>query len=87
MKIWMKSVDMICLSSCEGEIRPLKFRIREDASEPRIVKIDRIISKKEEKIAGNRMLVFTVQSVMDGIERVYEMKYEIQTSRWYLYKL
>jgi hypothetical protein len=33
------------------------------------------------------MLVFTVQSVMDGIERVYEMKYEIQTSRWYLYKL
>ena len=27
MKIWMKSVDMICLSSCEGEIRPLKFRI------------------------------------------------------------
>ena len=25
-------------------------------------------------------MVFTVQSVMDGIERVYEMKYEIQTS-------
>lgn len=87
MKILMKSVDMISLSSSKGEIRPLKFRIQEDSGESRIVKIDRIISKKEEKIAGNRMLVFTVQSVMDGMERVYEMKYEILTSRWYLYKL
>lgn len=87
MKVLMKSVDMICLSSREGEIRPLKFRIQENNGEFRIVKIDRVISKKEEKIAGNRMLVFTVQSVMDGIERIYEMKYEIQTTRWYLYKL
>lgn len=87
MKVLMKSVDMICLSSSEGEIRPLKFRIQESSGESRIVKIDRIISKKEEKLAGNRMLVFTVQSVMDGTERIYEMKYEIQTSRWYLYKL
>ena len=87
MKILMKSVDMICLSSSRGEIRPLKFRIQEDTGESRIVKIDRIISKKEEKIAGNPMLVFVVQSVMDGTERIYEMKYEIRTSRWYLYKL
>jgi hypothetical protein len=87
MKVLMKSVDMICLSSSEGDITPLKFRIREGGNEPRIVKIDRIISKKEEKIAGNRMLVFTVQSEMDGLERVYEMKYEIQSFKWYLYKL
>ncbi|SHJ59671.1 hypothetical protein SAMN05444373_10844 [Thermoclostridium caenicola] len=87
MKVLMKSVDMICLSSREGEIRPLKFRIQESNGEFRIVKIDRVISKKEEKTAGNRMLVFTVQSVMDGVERIYEMKYEIQTTRWYLYKL
>lgn len=83
----MKSVDMICLSSSDGDITPLKFRIKEGGGEPRIVKIDRIISRKEEKIAGNRMLIFTVQSDMDGIERVFEMKYEIQSFKWYLYKL
>lgn len=87
MKVLMKSVDMICLSSSEGDITPLKFRFQESGGESRIVKIDRIISRKEEKIAGNRMLVFTVQSLMDGIERVFEMKYEIQSFKWYLYKL
>jgi len=87
MKVLMKSVDMISFSSRNGEIRPLKFRIQEDTGEWRIVRIDRIITRKEEKIAGNRMLVFTVQSVIDGSERIYEMKYEFSTSRWYLYKL
>jgi len=33
------------------------------------------------------MIVFTVQSIMEGVERVFEMKYEIQTFKWYLYKL
>ncbi len=87
MKILMKTVDMICLSSSDGRITPLKFRFSEDGQEPRVVRIDRIISTKEEKLAGNRMIVFTVQSIMEGVERVFEMKYEIQTFKWYLYKL
>ncbi|MCX7773365.1 MAG: hypothetical protein N2376_09670 [Clostridia bacterium] len=87
MKVLMKSVDMICLSSSDGNIKPLKFRFQEGNQESRIIKIDRILDKKEEKLAGNRMLIFTVQSVLDGVERVFEMKYETQTFKWYLYKL
>lgn len=83
----MKSVDMICLSSSDGRITPLKFRLNEDGQEQRIIKIDRILGTKEEKVAGNRMMVFTVQSCMDGMERVFEMKYETQSFKWYLYKL
>lgn len=87
MKVLMKSVDMICLSSREGTITPLKFRWREDGFEPKTIRIDRIIDRKEEKLAGNPMLVFTVQSVIDGIERIFEMKYDIRKYKWYLYKL
>ena len=87
MKVLMKSVDMICFNSSEGVITPIKFRIREEGQEPRIIRIDRIIDKKEERIAGNRMLVYTLQTTIDGIERIFEMKYEIQTFKWYLYKM
>jgi len=87
MKVLMKSVDMICLSSHDGTITPLKFRWREDGDESKIIKIDRIIDKKEEKLAGNPMLVFKVQSVVDGVERIFEMKYDIRKYTWYLYKL
>jgi hypothetical protein len=87
MKVLMKSVDMICLSSCDGTITPLKFRWREDGHEPKIIRIDQVIDRKEEKLAGNPMLVFTVRSVIDGIERIFEMKYDIRNYTWYLYKL
>jgi len=87
LKVLMRSVDMICLSSSEGVITPLKFRFSEDGQESRVIRIDRVIDRKEEKLAGNRMLIFTVQSVIDGIERVFEMRYEMKTFKWYLYKL
>ena len=83
----MKSVDMICLSSSDGVITPLKFRFNEEGQESRVIRIDHIINRKEEKLAGNRMLIFTVQSVINGIERVFEMRYEMKTFKWYLYKL
>ncbi len=86
MKVLMKTVDMIFLSTSEGAITPLKFRFTE-GDQSTTIRIDRIIERKEEKLAGNRMLVFTVQSVLNGIERIFEMKYEIQSFKWYLYKL
>lgn len=87
MKVLMKSVDMICISSCEGVITPIKFRLFEDGQEPKIIRIDRILDRKTEKLAGNLMLVFTVQSIINGVERIFEMKYEASTYKWYLYKL
>ena len=87
MKVLMKSVDMICFNSSEGVITPIKFRYREGDQEPKVIRIERIIDRKEERIAGNRMLVFTVQSIINGTECLYEMKYEISTCKWFLYKM
>lgn len=87
MKVLMKNIEVISYSNCEGIIRPIRFRWLEDGQEPKIIKIDRILDRKEEKLAGNRMLVFTVQSIIDNVERIFEMKYEINTCKWYLYKI
>lgn len=87
MKVLMKPVDMICFSSCEGNITPLKFRWCEDGQESKIIRINKILDRKEEKLAGNPMLVFKVQSVINDVERIFEIKYEINSYKWYLYKL
>lgn len=87
MKILMRSVDMICCTNRDGVITPIKFRISDENKEYKIIRIDRILSRKEEKLAGNRMLVFTVQSVINGSEYRFEMKYELTTCKWFLYKM
>jgi hypothetical protein len=87
MKILMKPVDMICCTDKDGTLTPIKFRITDENKEYRIIRIDRILSRKEEKLAGNRMLIFTVQGVINGNECLFEMKYEISTCKWFLYKI
>lgn len=87
MKILMRSVDMICCTNKDGLITPIKFRIADENKEYKIIRIDRIISREEEKLAGNRMLVFKVQSVINNCECQFEMKYEFSTCKWFLYKI
>ncbi|NLN64973.1 MAG: hypothetical protein GX144_06130 [Clostridiaceae bacterium] len=87
MKILMRAVDMICCTNKDGVITPIKFRITDEDKKYRIIRIDRILSRKEEKLAGNRMLVFAVQSIIRGIEYRFEMKYEFTTCKWFLYKM
>ncbi|MCK5758770.1 MAG: hypothetical protein KAH14_06725 [Clostridiales bacterium] len=87
MKMLMKNVDMICVSSKDGKISPLRFRMTDGRGDTVVVKIDRILIRDEQKIAGNRMLVYKVQSLIGDIEKVYEMKYEITTCKWYIAKM
>jgi hypothetical protein len=87
MKVIMRSVDMICCTSKDGVITPIKFRITDENKEYKIIRIDKILSRDEEKLAGNRMLVFKVQSVINNCEWLFEMKYEFSTCKWFLYKI
>lgn len=87
MKVLMQSVDMICCTSRDGVITPIKFRVTDENKEYKIIRIDKILSRDEEKLAGNRMLVFKVQSVINNCEYLFEMKYEFSTCKWFLYKI
>jgi hypothetical protein len=52
-----------------------------------VIKIDRILLRHVEKLAGNRMLLFRCQSFYGDAERLFEIKYEFNTCKWFLYKI
>lgn len=78
---------MIVWFNEDGTPNPVRFNIRMDDESSVTIRIDRVIKKHEEKLAGNRMLVFTCQSVINNMERIYELKYELNSCKWYLYKM
>ena len=41
----------------------------------------------KEKLAGNEMLVFKCQSLIDGVLKMFEIKYELRTCKWILFKI
>ncbi|MCB2290593.1 hypothetical protein LGK97_12525 [Clostridium sp. CS001] len=87
MKIVAKSIEVVSYTDDKGDIRPLRFRIQNEDQTTKVVKIDKVITKETEKLAGNYMLVFKCQSLIDNIQRLFEIKYELQTCKWMLFKI
>ncbi len=86
MKVVAKSIEMIAWFNEEGKIRTIKFKVKDD-DKYEVIKVERIIKSDVEKYAGNVMFVFDCQSEIDGENKMYQLKYEIETNRWILFKI
>ena len=49
--------------------------------------IDRVVSVEFEKFAGNPMYRYTCRGIIAGKERQFELKFEVNTCKWYLFKV
>ena len=79
-----KSIKMIAWFDEDGKINPMKFKI-EGEDEGKVIYINRILNRELEKLAGNIMWKFTCSSIIDGIENVYQIKYDLLASKWLLF--
>lgn len=86
MKVLMQPIEMVARFTENGSPRPVRFKAT-FADDPVIINIDEILFKAEEKLAGSRALIFRCQSQVKGILKVFELKYELNTCQWFLYKL
>ncbi|MFA5524974.1 MAG: hypothetical protein WDA24_11505 [Tissierellales bacterium] len=79
MKILNEPIDMVAIfESATGKIRPFKFKYNDMG-----IKIQKITKVYEEKFAGNRRIVFVC---IHNNKDIYEIKYEIERLKWYLFK-
>lgn len=86
MKVTNQPIEVIARFMDTGAVCPVKFRLKTREG-LKVYKVDKILARTMEKLAGNRMLVFQCQSDIDGILRIFEIKYEVDSMRWVLYKI
>lgn len=86
MKIINQPIEVIAWFLDTGVICPVKFRLKTREG-LQVYKVEKILTKTTEKLAGNRMMVFHCQSDIDGVLRPFEIKYEVDTMRWVLFKI
>lgn len=86
MKIVAKPIEVISWFTEEGIPRPLKLRIK-NKNKWDVLKIDEVVDKRVERLAGNEMYVFTCNSNIDGSKKIYDLKFEIETCKWMLFKM
>lgn len=69
----------------DGKPIPLKFKFVTAEKDLITVKVDRITKRDLNFYAGNRMFVYYCESVEDNVTKPYELRYEIDTCKWFLY--
>ena len=87
MKVVAKQIEMVAWFNKKGIPMPVRFRIENEDESYRVIKIDKVVTMDKEKLAGNEMLVFKCQSLIDGVLTMFEIKYELSTCRWILFKI
>ena len=87
MKIVAKEIEMVSWTDTKGNINPVRFRIANEDESISVIKIDKVVTVDKEKLAGNLMLVYKCQSVIRGSERLFEIKYELSSCKWILFKI
>lgn len=87
MKVLAKYIEVISYTDLKGDIRPLRFRIAAEDESVSVIKVDRVLGKELEKLAGNLMYVFKCQGIINNTQKLFELKYELNTCKWMIFKI
>ena len=87
MNILALPIEMVSYTDKYGSVNPIRFRMQVEDEPMQVIKIDRVIIKDTEKLVGNIMIVFKCQSLIDNVMKLFEIRYELATCKWILFKI
>lgn len=87
MKVVAQPIQVVCWMDEKGNVNPVRFKYMEKDESYKVIRIDRVMQKDKEKLAGNPMIVYRCCSNIEGINKTFEIKYELQTCKWMLFKI
>ena len=82
MRVLMKPIEMIAWFTKDGVLNPVRYKL-----DDKVIRVEQVTSRSEEKLAGNRMIIYRCQSELNGELRPFELKFELQTCKWFLFKM
>ena len=82
VKVIMAPIEMVAKFDIDGNPTPARFKHGDQ-----VIDVEQVQSVTEEKLAGNRMKIFTCQSEIGGEMKRFEIKFELQTCKWFLWKM
>lgn len=87
MKVLAKPIDMICWVDEKGNMNPIKFRITTQTEEKEVYKILRVYRCDNERIAGNKIRKYTCEIRVNDTIKLCEIRYELDSCKWMLFKI
>ena len=77
-------VDVICVCSADGDIRPLRFRMEDEQHRLLKIDIEEVISARDVQFVGIEARIFLCSAVVGQKKWLFELRYTIRSHSWCL---
>ncbi len=82
-----KPIDMLATYYANGKPVPHRFKYADEDGSEIIIRIERILQRDQNNHAGNRMLCYKCEARQNDTAIPLDLRYELDTCKWYLYML
>jgi hypothetical protein len=86
MNIVDKSVQLVTKTDGAGIVKPLHFFITDDESRE-VINVERLIRRDKEKIGGDDTYTFTCEIIKDNLKMLCDLRLNLSTNEWILYRM
>lgn len=77
-------VDVICVCSADGDIRPLRFRMEDEHHQLLRIDIEEIVSARDVQFVGIEARIFLCRATVGQRQWLFELRYTIRSRNWCL---
>ena len=83
-----RNLPVQVLSTCgvDGQMQPLRFRFEDSEHRLHTVHITEIVDSRFVEYVGIETFVFLCKALLEGAEKLYELRYTVRTHRWTLFR-
>lgn len=86
MNVVAKHIGVYSIVNTDGAIRPVKFSMKID-DQIKEIRVDNVLKTSEEKFNGNPMRVFLCQTKSKYRVKFFELRLEVNSQKWFLWKV
>lgn len=80
-------IQLVSACSTQGNITPLWFRYENESHQVETIRIEQIVSSKEERHCGMDYIGYVCWTELEGYRHLVELRYQISSHQWKLFKL
>ncbi len=87
MDVLLKPIEVVASFTQNGRISPIRFRVITDESGYETIFVSRISRRRRERTGKSFIDIYTCTGQVLGKEKLFELKYEITSGEWTLYRM
>lgn len=87
MNIVNKSVQVVTTVDGAGIIKPLSFFVTDADEIGDMINVERLLRRDKEKIGGDYVYTFTCEIIKDNMKMLCDLKLNLSTQEWSLYRM